>query len=114
MAVGPRGVAATTARRLNATAHPADARPTRLRRDSLPLPRPTPRDVSTQAKWFPERRFSEKIGIRIDTSVASRCRVMRFGDPATDEANGLGSFERVSRFGRRPRQRTARFPFEKT
>src|SRR2546422_7820736 len=82
IAVGPWGVAAATASKLNATAHPADARPTRVRRDNLPLPRPTARDVSTQAKWFPVRRFSEEIGIRIDTSVTSRCRAIRFGDAA--------------------------------
>src|SRR5213593_4168482 len=40
-AVGPCGVAATTARRLNATAHTADARPARRRTDTVALPRPT-------------------------------------------------------------------------
>src|SRR2546426_11996747 len=92
MAVGPRGVAAATASKLNATAHPADARPTRVRRDNLPLPRPTARDVSTQAKWFPERRFSGQIGIRFDTSVTSWGRAMRFGDAAM-RRDELGSCE---------------------
>src|SRR3989442_1551314 len=61
---------------------------TLARRDTLPLPRPTARDVSTQAKWFPERRFSDEIGIRIDTSVTYRCRETRFGDAAMDEVDG--------------------------
>src|SRR5207247_9585982 len=39
-AVGPLGVAATTASRLTTTAHTADARPARCRRDNAPLPRP--------------------------------------------------------------------------
>src|SRR5881397_1202928 len=114
MAVGPRGVAAATASRLNATAHPADARPTRVRRDNLPLPRPTTSDVSTQAKWFPGRRCSEEIGIRIDTSVTSRCRAMRFGDAAM-RGDELGSCEvngSLRRATNRPR--AAPFAYEKT
>src|SRR2546430_3874442 len=93
MAVGPRGVADTTASRLNATADPADARPTRVRRDNLPLPRPTVRDVSTPAKWFPERRFSEQIGIRIDTSmttVAQRCDFLTCPSDRGEMLRGLG------------------------
>src|SRR2546426_8017972 len=41
IAVGPLGVAATTARRLNATAHTADASPARCRRDTFAPLRPT-------------------------------------------------------------------------
>src|SRR2546427_186848 len=68
------------------------------------------RDVSTQAKWFPVRRFSEEIGIRIDTSVTSWCRAMRFGDAAmlSDE---VGSCEMdASLRWATNRQRAALFP----
>src|SRR2546422_10561000 len=57
IAVGPVGVAAATARRLNATAHTADASPARCRRDTFAPLRPTRARCDSASKMVSRATF---------------------------------------------------------
>src|SRR5436309_3423096 len=69
--------------------------------------RPSPahegQDVIRRAKWFPERRFSEEIGINVDTSVTTRSPRFDFRTARSDVkgADVARSDRRVVRLDRK-------------